>query len=126
MSEALAQLDEAVRSARSTQPDAGVKRLTAQLRADHPDWELDTKAVKESIQRLDAEAAVAAPEPEPAPAPTEAPAPATKSKMRRSDKDRAGATEALYACAACAKNIKGSPTRIMCIWTLHIFEENGS
>lgn len=118
-----AHIDEAVRSARSTQPGAGVKRLTAQLRANHPEWELNTKAVKESIQRLDAEAAAVAPEPEPTPTPVEAATSVAKSKSRRSaDKDdRTGVCDALYTCAACAKNTRGSPTRIMCICTRVVF-----
>ena len=69
----LTQLDEAVQRARSAQPDIGVKRLTALLNADHPSWEVNTKAVKEALQRLDAEAAEAAPS---APAPA-SPAPAS-------------------------------------------------
>eukprot|EP00964_Phaeocystis_antarctica_P157979 scaffold128400_cov75-Phaeocystis_antarctica.AAC.5 len=112
-------LDCAIKAVRDTDPEIGVKRLTSQLCSSHTDWDLNTKAVKDALTRLAAAAAAAA---APAAEATAAdPAPAPTPARARGRKKGWEVAEARLACVVCAKGVKGSPTRILCVCTRVLF-----
>ena len=112
-------LDCAIKAVRDTDPEIGVKRLTSQLCSSRTDWDLNTKAVKDALTRLAAAAAAAA---APAAEATAAdPAPAPTPARARGRKKGWEVAEARLACLVCAKGVKGSPTRILCVCTRVLF-----